>query len=357
VSEDQDPDSKTEEPSEKRLADAREKGQVVKTPEMTHVMALLAMWIVIVGLLPSGFHQVIIIGQPFIEYPHAMAFDGANIGRILVDVLLETILILLVPFLLFMAGGILSTYLQVGFLFNAEEAFKLKFNKLNVFANLAQKFSGKNLVEFLKSLVKLSVVGVVVTLLMKPLWGSVDYLISLSVRDLLLFSQDEAASIIMNILLIVSAMAGADYMYQKYSFTQSMRMTKQEVKDEFKQSEGDPIIKGRLRQLRMQKARSRMMAAVPQADVVVTNPTHYAVALAYKPQEMSAPVVLAKGVDKVAAKIREIAEKNDIPLVENPPLARALYATAEIEDEIPAEHYQAVAQVISYVFKLKRKPM
>jgi flagellar biosynthetic protein FlhB len=155
------------------------------------------------------------------------------------------------------------------------------------------------------------------------------------------------------VLLIVTVMAAADYVYQRWSFLQQMRMTKQEVKDEHKQTEGDPMIKSRLRSLRMQRARQRMMAAVPKASVVITNPTHYAVALKYDMDAMGAPILVAKGADLIALRIRELADENEVPIVENPPLARALFATVELDQEVPPEHYKAVAEVISYVMKLK----
>jgi flagellar biosynthetic protein FlhB len=152
---------------------------------------------------------------------------------------------------------------------------------------------------------------------------------------------------------VMTVVAALDYAFQRRSFIKQMRMTKQEVRDEHKQAEGDPQIKARIRRLRMERAQKRMMAAVPEADVVITNPTHFAVALAYEMETMSAPRLVAKGADVLAQRIREIAEENQVPLVENPPLARALYASVELDQEIPPEHYQAVAQVIGYVMRLK----
>jgi flagellar biosynthetic protein FlhB len=156
-------------------------------------------------------------------------------------------------------------------------------------------------------------------------------------------------------LLVYTVIAVGDFYYQRYTYIKNLRMTKAEVKDEFKQQEGDPMIKGRLRQIRLEKARKRMMAQVPKADVVVTNPTHYAVALKYDNEKMVAPVVLAKGTDKVAERIRAVAQEHKIPTVSNPPLARALYDTVEIDEAIPTAHYRAVAEIISYVYKLKKR--
>ena len=159
------------------------------------------------------------------------------------------------------------------------------------------------------------------------------------------------------VLSVLFFLAILDYMFQRFEFMKNMRMSTQDIKEEYKQTEGDPQVKGRLRQLREQKARQRMMQAVPDADVIITNPTHYAVALKYNSAAMDAPTMVAKGVDLIARKIREVAAENDVPIVENAVLARALHASMEIDQTIPREHYKAVAEVISYVFKLKRKRM
>ena len=165
----------------------------------------------------------------------------------------------------------------------------------------------------------------------------------------------EALRVVIGVLAVMSVIAGADYLFQRYKHNQKLRMSRQEIKDEMRQSEGDPMVKARLRQLRQERARQRMMAAVPGADVVVTNPTHFAVALRYEGEVMSAPVVVAKGVDFIAQKIREVAKENDVPIVENRPLARALYDTVDIDQEVPPDHYKAVAEVIGYVMRLRGK--
>ncbi|MHA1114018.1 MAG: EscU/YscU/HrcU family type III secretion system export apparatus switch protein, partial [Alphaproteobacteria bacterium] len=154
-------------------------------------------------------------------------------------------------------------------------------------------------------------------------------------------------------LAVVSVIAALDYLYQRYEFTKSMRMSRQDLKDELKQTEGDPHVKARLRQIRMERARRRMMAAVPDADVVITNPTHFAVALVYDTETMAAPRLTAKGADRIALRIREVAEDNEVPIVENPPLARALYAGVDLDAEVPPEHYKAVAEVIGYIMRLR----
>jgi flagellar biosynthetic protein FlhB len=177
----------------------------------------------------------------------------------------------------------------------------------------------------------------------------------LELLGILSYLQDRVYALVLAVLLLSTALAVADYGFQHWRFMEKMKMTKQELRDEHKQSEGDPMVKMKLRTLRSKRARQRMMQAVPSADVVVTNPTHYAVALKYEMDTMSAPVLVAKGGDLVAKRIRELAEENEVPIVENPPLARALFATVELDQEVPPEHYKAVAEVISYVMRLKSR--
>lgn len=180
-------------------------------------------------------------------------------------------------------------------------------------------------------------------------------LISLGLTSAFQYLEDNAAHLITVLLVLITVIAVADILFTRYQYFKGLRMTKQEVKDEYKQTEGDPAIKGRLRNIRLEKARRRMMANVPTASVVITNPTHYAIALKYDGFKMAAPVLVAKGADRVALRIREVAEENEVPMISNPPLARALYDTVDLDQPITPEHYRAVAEVISYVYKLKNK--
>lgn len=357
MAEDQDDDSKTEEPSGKRLADAREKGQVPKSQEFSHLFVLGASLVLILMILPWSFGRISASLTPFVEQPHAIQLDGGALELVFVDLATIVLISVAVPLIVLVIAGVMASVVQVGFLITTEKLFQFDLNRLNPLPALAQKFSMKNLVEFLKSLAKLVIVGIVVYIMLRPLWNSVDHFIALSIIDVVKETQRLAAKIIFAVMLVLLTLAGADYVYQRYTFMKQMRMTKQELKDEFKQAEGDPLIKGKIRQLRMERARNRMMGNIPTADVVVTNPTHYAVALKYDPAVMGAPTVVAKGVDHLAQRIREIAEEHDVPLIANPALARALYASAEVNEEIPADHYKAVAEIISYVFKMKRKPL
>lgn len=357
MAEDQDQDSKTEEPSGKRLADAREKGQVPKSQEITHIFVLTASLALILMVLPWSFGRISLSLVPFIEQPHAVVMDGGGMTQIFIDLVVSVGISMAVPLLLLMVAGVLASVVQVGWLVTTEKVFQFDLSRLNPLAALKQKFSVKNLVEFAKALAKLAIVSIILFIMLKPLWNSTDHFIAMSMIDIVMETQKLAAKVIFAVILVLVALGGADYVYQRYSFMQQMRMTKQELKDEFKQAEGDPLIKGKIRQLRMERARNRMMGNIPSADVVVTNPTHYAVALKYDGETMGAPTVVAKGVDHLAQRIREIAEEHDVPLIANPALARALYATAEVNEEIPADHYKAVAEIISYVFKMKRKAL
>jgi flagellar biosynthetic protein FlhB len=198
---------------------------------------------------------------------------------------------------------------------------------------------------------------VIVAVVVAVVWPDIPRLpriMTESTGDMLTDLQIVVFKIIGAVIILMTLIAFIDIIYQRYDHHKKLRMTKQEVKDEFKQTEGDPQIKGRLRQLRQEKARQRMMAAVPESSVVVTNPTHFAVALKYDQATMSAPILVAKGVDLVAKRIRDLARENEIPIVENPPLARALHAGVELDQEVPPEHYQAVAEIIGYVMRLKQ---
>jgi flagellar biosynthetic protein FlhB len=226
-------------------------------------------------------------------------------------------------------------------------------SKLSPLKGAQRIISVRSVVELLKSLVKLAVVVAVLVLVLRPFAAGIEQWPALSPVAALAQSNDLLIRIAAAVAAVTTLVAAADYLYQRFSFLARMRMTKQELREEFKEADGDPQIKARIRRLGQERARKRMMAAVPTATVVITNPTHFAVALAYDMSSMPAPKVVAKGVDRLALRIREVAAANDVPVVENPPLARSLHASVEIDDEIPPEHYQAVAQVIGWVMKSK----
>ena len=209
--------------------------------------------------------------------------------------------------------------------------------------------------EFIKGMLKISLVSGVILVLLWPAWDIVPNVTTLGIPQFMELLQSLGTRVLIGVLAAMTLIAAVDFLYQKQQHTKQLRMSKQELKEEFKQAEGDPMIKARLRQIRMERARRRMMAAVPEADVVVTNPTHYAVALKYVSDKMEAPVLTAKGIDSIAMRIREVAKEHDVPIVENPPLSRALYEGVDLDQEVPPEHYKAVAEIIGYVMRLKDK--
>ncbi|CAA7617502.1 flagellar biosynthesis protein FlhB [Magnetospirillum sp. SS-4] len=348
----EDDSEKTEDPTGKKLGDARNEGNVPQSQEIK-IFAGLAGTLVLVSIIsPFMGRDVLRMMLPFIERPHAFAMDRADMGIILSDQVMGLIKVLMFPLMVMLIFGVVSNISQVGLMFVAKK-MKPDINKLSIIAGFGRIFSMMNLVNFIKSLLKIGIVGVVIYMFLRARTNDVLGLAAVDLFASMDYLRREVIELIIIVMLMVAALAVADYLYQRWHFMEKMRMTKQEVKDEHKQAEGDPIVKGRLRSLRMQRARQRMMAAVPQASVVVTNPTHYAVALKYDMDSMGAPVLVAKGVDLVAKRIRELADENEVPIVENPPLARALYATVELDQEVPPEHYKAVAEVIGYVMKLK----
>ena len=209
------------------------------------------------------------------------------------------------------------------------------------------------MMEFVKGIFKISIVGLVVFSIIWPERDVLPQMMSVDLNQILMFVRTMVLRILVAVIIIMILVAMLDFKYQKYEHKKGLRMSKQDVKDEAKQTDGDPMVKARIRSLRLERGRQRMMQAVPEADVVITNPTHFAVVLKYESKSMEAPKLVAKGVDHLALRIREIAEENGIPVVENPPVARALYAAVEVDAEVPNEHYKAVAEIIGYVMKLK----
>lgn len=344
--------SKTEEPSSKKLGDAREKGQVIRSQDVGSFILLggsAAVLLITVFSISRGLNDLML---RFVSYPHAISVDPGNLQRVLIDLTIDLAFVLLLPFLFFVIFAFLTGYLQFGLLFSSENVMP-KLEKLNPIQGLKKMFSMRSVMELVKGVIKLLVVGAVALYVLWPLMDHTDVFVTLSMGDLLGEMYEESRRLIIAVIVVIGLLAAMDYAYQRFEFMKKMRMTKQELKDEFKDMEGDPMIKAKLRQLRAEKSRKRMMGNVPTATVVVTNPTHFAVALKYE-QSMGAPVVVAKGADLVAKKIRELAQKNFVPIVENPPLARALYSLVEVDQEVPEEHYRAVAEVIGYVMRMKK---
>ena len=350
----EDKDSKTEEPTEKRLGKARGEGDVPVSQEVKSV-AMLFGGLIVVGTMAGMImtNMSVILGRIF-ERIHMITFDNdENRVRVLMmEELADIGWTLLLPIAVLIALALAGTLGQNGLLFTPKK-MQPKLSNINPINGVKRMFGTQAIVEFTKGLLKVLVVGAVVAFIVIPQFTDPSLIMDQSVEATLQQIQEMIVLILVVVVLVLGAIAYFDLIYQKMQHKKKLKMTKQEVKDEHKESEGDPKVKGRIRALRQERHRQRMMAAVPEATVVVTNPTHYAVALTYNMDDMAAPMCVAKGVDYIARRIRQIAETHDVPIVEDPPLARALHATVEIDQEIPEEHYKAVAEVIGYVMRLK----
>jgi flagellar biosynthetic protein FlhB len=264
---------------------------------------------------------------------------------------IKTVAAVAVPFALIALAAVAGNMVQHRLVWSTE-GLKPKFSKISPAAGFGRLFSKVALANFVKGLIKLTLLGAVMTAILWPKRHQFDALVTMDPAVVLPLVKSLTLELLGTVVAILAIVAAADYLFQYRTWYERQKMSLREMKEEFRQTEGDPAVKAKIRQLRVERSRKRMMADVPKASVVITNPTHFAVALQYE-KGMNAPVCLAKGADNIAFKIREVAEANNVPVVENPPLARALYATVEIEDEVPPEHYKAVAEVIGYVMRLK----
>lgn len=352
--EEKDKSQQTEEPTEKRKQDAREDGQLPVSKELSSWCMLAVGTIILFGMGPGIGEKLKVMMLPFFEGGETIPFDHHTTSLLFNNILGNLLKTLGLPALFFVATALLIGFLQTKFNFSSK-SLAPKGERISLLSGIQRLISAKSLIEFLKSVLKMAIIGSVGIYVFWPLFNHLESFQDIGLSQILPNLYKLSLKTFIAVLCVTLILAILDVVYQRFSHLQSLRMSKQEVKEEHKESEGDPHVKQRQRQIRMDKARKRMMAAVPTASVVVTNPQHYAVALKYEEDTMDAPVVVAKGMDFLALKIREIAKENDISIVENPPLARALYSTVEIDEEIPFEHYQAVAEVIRYVMQTKRK--
>lgn len=349
---------KTEEPTAKKLEDARKEGQVAKSKEIGNAFGLLAMFILLKVYVGSlGGNMVDCFSGIYNQIPDAITMYGGKIPVAALFVLLHTVilkmLLMLAPvFLIGVVVAVVCDVVQVKWK-PTSKPLQPKFSKLNPISGFKRIFSANALIELLKSIAKIGIICYVVYSYMKDKIAGVFLLYDMSLNQAISLVGETAIDVGIRISAVYMVIAFLDYAYQKHKFKEDMKMTKQEVKDEYKNTEGNPEIKGRQRQRMQEASRRRMMQDVPKADVIITNPTHLSVALKYDPNESKAPVVLAKGEDHLALKIREVAKENHIEIVENKPLARMLYANVDIGQEIPPELYQAVAEVLALVYDMK----
>jgi flagellar biosynthesis protein FlhB len=343
---------RTEDPTQKKLDDALERGDVAKSQEVNTWFIIAGATLILLAFSSqmSGGLQTSLRG--ILANAHDIPVDGRGVLRMTGRLGVEVLAAVAIPFLLLALAAIAGNMIQHRLVWSLE-SLKPKLNKISPGAGFGRLFSKQALANFVKGLIKIGLLGAVMTAILWPERHRLDTLVTVDPAAILPLTKTLALGVMGTVVAILALIAAADYLFQYRQWFERQKMSLQEIKDEFKQSEGDPMMKGRLRQLRMEKSRRRMMAEVPKASVIITNPTHYAVALQYE-RGMNAPVCIAKGVDRVALKIREVANEHDIPIVENPPLARALHATAKLDQEIPVEHYKAVAEVIGYVMRLRR---
>ncbi|WP_417689792.1 flagellar biosynthesis protein FlhB [Roseibium sp.] len=353
MAEGSDDSEKTEDPTHKRLKDAHDKGDVPKSQEVSTWFTLAGSALLIAIFAPTMASSLAGLLKGFLEHAHQIPADGLALRALWRDTGQSIALIVGLPLLALVLMAVAGNMVQHQMVFTTE-TIKPKLSKISPLSGFKRLFSSESLVNFAKGLVKITVVGAIMVAVLWPHRDEADTIIFAETVVLLDESRMLVLQVLAAILSVMTVVAGLDFLYQRHKWWEKQKMSLQEVKEEYKQTEGDPHVKGKIRQLRMERSRKRMMSAVPQATVVVTNPTHYAVALKYE-DGMGAPMCLAKGTDAVALKIREVAKGHDIPIIENPPLARALYATVEIDQEIPEEHYKAVAEVIGFVFKMRKR--
>lgn len=353
MAEQNDDAEKTEDPTQKKLDDALKKGDVAKSQEVSTWFAMLGTGMVVAMLAPSTADSLSAALRGYLVNAHQIPMDGTALHGLWQATGLKVAAILALPLLLLLAMALIGNMIQHNLVWSAER-MKPKLSKISPLAGFKRLFSAESLVNFLKGLVKIAVVSGLMVAVIWPQRDTIDTMIFRETGVLLEEVHILVLQLIAAILAVMTIVAAADYVWQRQRWHEKQKMTQREVREEYKQTEGDPLVKGKIRQLRMERSRKRMMAAVPDATVVITNPTHYAVALKYE-QGMGAPVCLAKGTDQIALKIREIARGHSIPVVENPPLARALHATIDIDQEVPEEHYRAVAEVIGFVYRMRER--
>src|SRR6476620_11546395 len=347
-----DSDDKTEDPTQKRLDDAHARGDVAKSQEVNTWFVIAGATLVLSTFSGSMGGGILMPLRNLVANAGMLHTDGTALLQLCNALGIAVLAAVGVPLLLLMMASIAGNMIQHRLVWSAE-SLKPKFSKVSPGAGFKRMFGKQALANFAKGLFKVVALGAVMTAVLWPERHRLEAFVRFDPAAIMGATTGLTVHLMGAVVVMLAAVAIADYFFQYRQWFERQKMSLQEMKEEFKQSEGDPHVKGRIRQLRMARAKKRMMAAVPKASVIITNPTHYSVALAYD-RGMPAPVCVAKGVDLIAMKIREIAKKHDIPIVENVPLARALYATVEIDEEIPVEHYHAVAEIIGYVMGLKR---
>jgi flagellar biosynthetic protein FlhB len=354
MAEENDGASRTEEPTPRRLEQAREKGDVAKTPELPQLASLAA--VVSILAISGGWmcRNLALQLLPFLAHPDSIAIAGGggmDVARHVLDAALPIIAIVMLSA---GAAGAAGHLLQTGLMFTPDK-LKVDFSKLSPMQGLKRVFGLDGLIHFAKSLLKVAITAALAWWILKPHLSDIERLGTLDVAAILPYLADLLRRLVFAVMALLLVITGADWFVQKQRFMARMRMSKEELKEEFKNTEGDPHVKAKQKQMRAERARRRMMQQVPKATLVVMNPTHYAVALKYVQGEDDAPICVAKGMDAIALKIRDVAKEANVPVIEDAPLARALYATVDVDDVIPQAHYEAVAKIIGFILRQSRR--
>ncbi|ARD49310.1 flagellar biosynthesis protein FlhB [Sporosarcina sp. P33] len=346
---------KTEKATPKKREDSRKKGQVLKSQDVTSAIVLLSVFIFMffaAGFMRDNFF--VFFRESFTHFFPIKMMDQEQVMLVYISIIKQMAIILLPIMIIAVIASIAANLLQFGLLFTAE-TLKFDLKKIDPIKGLKRIFSVRAIVELLKSILKISFIGTVTTLI---IWSNLGKVLDLAFRTpeytLLTIAKlvGMMGIIASMVLLFISIL---DFLYQKFDYEKNLKMSKQDIKDEHKNMDGDPLIKSRIKQRQREMAMRRMMSEIPEADVVITNPTHFAIALKYDEEQMDSPIVVAKGADFVAQKIKMIAKENEIVMVENRPLARAMYDKVEIGDRIPEEFFKAVAEILAYVYRIQRK--
>ncbi|HEX3485899.1 MAG TPA: flagellar biosynthesis protein FlhB [Micropepsaceae bacterium] len=354
MAEEHDDSQRTEEPSQKRLDDALKKGDVVKSSELATFAMMAGGTLALVLFAQSAARQFTSTFTVFLQNPAQMTLDSGTMIALLRKSVFGLIAIIgpasAMMLLIAVAGHVMQHRPFISL-----EKIKPDLSKLSLMAGIKRLFGLDAFVNLLKGVAKVVLVGTAAVMALWPERARLASAMDMNPSGVASLSLVLIGKMLMASLIVLAAIAAFDYFYQRQRFMARHRMTRQEMKDEHKQNEGDPIIKARIRQIRLERSKRRMIAAIPTANVVIVNPTHYAVALKYESGKMAAPVCVAKGVDHLALTIRKVAQEHDVPIVENPPLARALYAAVDLDEPVPPEHYKAVAQIIGYVMRLAKQ--
>ncbi len=348
-------DSKTEKATPKKRRDERKEGNIFQSKDIVTVSSVVVAFLALEALFPYMHERLTDFATRYIGLVASKeAPPNDMMGEIGMDFVITAAAIILPFAFLCMLAGIVSAGVQTRFLF-VSKSFYPKFSRLSPLQGIKKLFSLKNLVELLKSILKISILLYVVYGLLAQYLIDISRTMNMDISRSVAFTFEMCMTIIFRVSLVFIAVAFFDYLFQRWEYERSIRMSKQEIKEEYKQTEGNPEIKSKIREMQRQRARMRMMQAVPMADVIIRNPTHFAIALSYNTEKDNAPKVVAKGQDELALRIISVAEEHGVTVVENRPLARALYAQSELNREIPGEHYAAVAEILVYVYRLNNK--